>query len=159
MGMDIYGKNPTSPEGEYFRNNCWYWQPLASYACEIAPAITANCRYWQSNDGDGLDGALSLALANTLQLEIDAGRTAAYEKRYRSEQKMAPNEPCYICAGTGTRNPVPECGAGDIVTGLECNGCGGSGYIRPSWADDRFSEDNVKSFVAFLRTCGGFTIC
>jgi hypothetical protein len=29
MGMDVYGKEPKSDKGEYFRNNVWWWRPLA----------------------------------------------------------------------------------------------------------------------------------
>ena len=54
MGMDVYGKQPTADEGKYFRNNAWWWRPLADYCVEVAPAITAACTHWQSNDADGL---------------------------------------------------------------------------------------------------------
>ena len=27
MGMDVYGRNRCSKEGEYFRNNVWWWRP------------------------------------------------------------------------------------------------------------------------------------
>ena len=56
MGMDVIGKNPKNETGEYFRNNVWGWGPLATYVCQVAPEITAKCKYWQSNDGDGLNG-------------------------------------------------------------------------------------------------------
>jgi len=28
MGFDLYGLNPRSPRGEYFRSNVWWWRPL-----------------------------------------------------------------------------------------------------------------------------------
>ena len=37
MGMDVIGLKPTSKEGEYFRNNVWWWGPLADYCMEVAP--------------------------------------------------------------------------------------------------------------------------
>ena len=37
MGMDVYGKNPTAPEGNYFRNSVWCWRPLAVYILQAAP--------------------------------------------------------------------------------------------------------------------------
>jgi hypothetical protein len=44
----------------------------------IAPDICAPCRYWHSNDGDGLDAAGAAALAEVLRKEVYAGRTANY---------------------------------------------------------------------------------
>ena len=94
MGMDINGRNPTGKCGEYFRNNVWCWPPLANYCNMIAPDICAPCRYWHTNDGDGLDAAGAVALAKALQKEIDAGRTgnlrAAISIRHGiSEAKLA----------------------------------------------------------------------
>lgn len=159
MGMDVYGKEPSSKVGEYFRNNVWWWQPLATYACEVAPEITAACKYWQSNDNDGLDADGSIALANALQVEIDAGRTLIYGKKHNGALEAMANEPCRICEGTGTRLPIPLCGAGDPTKdGIKCNGCEGSGYVRPSATMYPFWVENVQAFVAFLRACGGFEI-
>jgi hypothetical protein len=158
MGMDVYGTKPSTTEGEYFRNSIWSWRPLATYICEVAPQIAVACTYWQSNDGDGLNEAGSIALADALQAEIDSGRTAAYALRYRSEQEKAPNEKCFLCEGTGTRKPVPERGAGDQITGIRCNNCQGEGYVRPMATNYPFRTENVREFVAFLRGCGGFRI-
>ena len=113
MGMDVCGRAPHTKQGEYFRNNMWWWRPLADYICEIAPEITANCQHWHSNDGDGLNGHDSLRLAELLQKEIESGRTAAYARRRESKLEMAPNEPCLLCEATGTRKPPPDGGAGD----------------------------------------------
>jgi hypothetical protein len=159
MGMDIHGRNPTGECGEYFRNNVWWWRPLADYCITVAPHICAACRYWHSNDGDGLDAAEAFALAEALRKEIDAGRTATYARRYASEQELMPNEPCDICAGTGVRTPGPHRGAGDLREGgIKCNRCQGAGYVRPWASHYPFSTENVAAFVAFLRESGGFEI-
>ena len=159
MGMDVYGKKPLNETGEYFRNNVWWWQPLATYACEVAPAITAACKYWQSNDNDGLDAAGSIALADALQAEIDAGRTLIYDKKHNSAREAMANVPCDLCEGTGTRMPIPYRGAGDPTKdGLKCNGCDATGFVRPSATFYPFSTENVQEFVNFLRACGGFEI-
>ncbi len=71
MGMDVCGRKPRSDTGKYFRNNIWWWHPLASFCEYVAPDITAGCKYWHSNDGDGLKAAASVALANKLQEAID----------------------------------------------------------------------------------------
>lgn len=182
MGMDVYGRKPTGERGEYFRNNIWNWHPLADYCVRVAPDICAPCKYWHHNEGDGLNAAGALALADALQKEIDAGRTEPYARRYASEREMMPDVPCNICAGTGVRKPPPEpkpdadpndpfpdlveefdprkhSGAGDLKEGgIKCNGCDGGGYVRPWASCYPFSTDNVTAFAAFLRESGGFVI-
>ena len=184
MGMDVYGKQPTTEEGKYFCNNMWWWRPLADYVCEIAPEIADKCQYWQSNDGDGLNGHDSLRLAELLQKEIESGRTAAYARRREAKLEMAPNEPCLLCEATGTRKPPPDGGAGDLADdiislckgtdtrkpapeggagdptkeGILCNMCDGHGYTRLWAANYRLSVENLQKFVTFLRGCGGFAI-
>jgi hypothetical protein len=159
MGMDVMGKNPKNETGEYFRNNMWWWPPLAIYVCQVAPEIAAKCKYWQSNDGDGLDGEASMLLADLLQKEIDSGRTERYARLRQSQIEQAPNEPCSLCEGTGTHKPAPERGAGDPTKdGIVCNSCDGNGYVRP-WVDNySFSVENVQEFANFLRDCSGFEI-
>lgn len=97
MGMDVFGNNPTSEVGNYFRNTCWAWPPLAEYVCKVAPEIT-RCTDWQSNDGDGLSEDNSRILADILQNEINSGRTETYAQRRRSELEMMPSERCGLCA-------------------------------------------------------------
>lgn len=83
MGMDVFGKQPRSKTGEYFRNSIWWWHPLADYILENSPQeLTSKCRYWHSNDGDGLDDEDSKKLADHLQQLIDSGHTAASAGRY-----------------------------------------------------------------------------
>ena len=67
MGFDIYGADPVTEEGKYFRNNVWWWRPLANYCLEVAPDATAACTHWHSNDGAGLSAEGALALADALR--------------------------------------------------------------------------------------------
>jgi hypothetical protein len=85
--MDVFGRNPTTKEGEYFQNTVWWWRPLADYVCQIAPEITNAYRSWQSKDGDGLVAQASIALANKPQGEIDSGRALAYEMPRNSKAR------------------------------------------------------------------------
>jgi hypothetical protein len=159
MGMEIFGTNPNNPCGKYFGITAWGWHPLATYVREVAPEIAAKCKHWYSNDFDGLNGEDSLLLADLLQKEIDSGRTEKYARLRRSQFKLAPNEPCWICAGTGTRKPAPERGAGNPTKdGIVCRSCYGQGYIPPSPADYDFPVEILQDFVHFLRYCGGFEI-
>jgi hypothetical protein len=160
MGMDVFGKNPQAPEGEYFRATVWFWHPLADYVCSIAPEQCRKCMDWHTNDGDGLDESDSIQLAEKLQAELDAGRTESYARLYNSKQTMMPKEPCEICEGTGTRRPVPNSGAGNPKNGgTRCNGCDGAGFREPWDCNYPFSVEVVQEFTAFLQTSGGFSIC
>ena len=76
MGMDVFGKAPTSRTGEHFLNTIWWWHPLVRYCEDVAPEVTAACDQWRMNDGDGLDAERALMLAARLQEELDSGRTA-----------------------------------------------------------------------------------
>lgn len=80
MGMDVYGKKPMSEKGEYFRNNVWWWHPLADYCVHVASDICEACQYWHSNDGCGLDAEDAMQLAEILQGELDSGNCDAYAK-------------------------------------------------------------------------------
>ena len=150
MGMDVHGVK----SNEYFRNNVWWWRPLAQYVCEVAPEITSNCQYWQTNDGDGLTEEESIALADALQAEVDAGRTAEYQAKHEAHLESIPRESCEICDGTGFRKQPPQVGAGDRL----CNGCNGEGERESFATHYPFSVDNVVEFIGFLRKCGGFQI-
>ncbi len=52
MGMDVFGKNPTSKDGEYFRANVWSWRPIHQL-CETV--LKKQLPGWAFNDGEGLE--------------------------------------------------------------------------------------------------------
>lgn len=90
MGMDVYGKEPISKVGEYFRRNAWGWRPLATLCCTLCPKETESCRYWQSNDGDGLDAIGARALADALQDKVNQGALArGWAEAYRDPAQKA----------------------------------------------------------------------
>jgi hypothetical protein len=78
MGMDISGKAPASEAGKYFRNNYWWWRPMARYIKAMHPDLYALCTHWESNDGDGLNLEDAKELGNRLLDDVATGRAAAY---------------------------------------------------------------------------------
>jgi hypothetical protein len=124
MGMDVVGKAPCNETGEYFRNNIWWWHPLADYCQMIAPEITSSCSDWHTNDGDGLDDACARALADALQSEIDSGLTALFARRCNSGLATLPNQPCHACV-LGIR--IEAAVGGDLHSGGSCPICCGTG--------------------------------
>lgn len=157
MGMDVDGLNPKNETGEYFRNNVWWWRPLADYCCEIAPEVCSHCINWQSNDGDGLDEFFSLELAKRLKEEISSGRCKEYEESYMKELNDMPLLECKYCKGTGVRRDTIGISL-KMPENNTCNGCNGEGKVKPMDTWYPFSVENVVEFTEFLENCGGFKI-
>lgn len=171
MGMDVYGKNPSSEKGEYFRNNVWWWRPLWDYCESVAPHLCEDVS-GHTNDGEGLDEVGAQELATILLNELSNGDTLFYQQKYNEYRASLPREDCDLCGTSGIRTDSigMEMGQHDkelpvevqILTGRThgwCNGCNGVG-TRESWqASYPFSVDNVKEFAEFLSECGGFSIC
>lgn len=174
MGMDIYGTNATSDKGAYFRNNVWWWKPLADYILSEHWEIASHCDpdYWHSNSGGGLDAEHSALLANALASDLTNGKVGEYEAEYNASLSKLPRVHCDLCEGTGirtdsvgqemgmpTRELAPET---QILTGRShgtCNSCNGVG-TKENWGMSYpFTVDNVREFATFLADCGGFTIC
>ena len=166
MGMDVFGKT-----GNYFRRNVWGWHPLAGYIRDNFPEIAADCQYWHSNDGDGLDADGALALADAIDAAVADGGAARYIAERDAGLAALPNETCRQCSGSGVRTDSvgvsmkqPErriTADGHPRQGQVgwCNGCDGRGFNRPSETHYSIDIDDLREFSAFLRESGGFEIC
>jgi hypothetical protein len=78
MGMELKGMNPKSRDGEHLRVQIDGWIRLAEICLQVAPAETPPCKYWGTNDGDGLDGQHSELLAQRLEEALADGSIDAY---------------------------------------------------------------------------------
>ena len=174
MGMDVMGNNPTTKEGEYFRNNVWWWRPLWNYCCDVAETIIDDetAEYGHYNDGRGLDAEGATALGMLLLSEIQSGRTADFKAKYDEECASVPMEPCKQCNATGIRTDEVGIQGGwhdkelsteiAIVVGRthgSCNGCAGYGKCSPWESRYPFAIENVEEFARFCMGSGGFSIC
>lgn len=172
MGMDIYGNKPTTEKGEYFRNNMWWWRPLADFCIErYADEVGFDGTSWHYNDGAGLDAEKALHLARLIRNDLENGSVLVYEQAYREKISELPREKCRLCDGTGIRTdhvgqemnmPTQELSPEvQILTGRThgwCNGCGGEGTTEHWLANYPFDIENVREFADFLEGCGGFAI-
>ncbi len=147
MGMDVIGKAPESEEGAYFRNNIWWWHPLATYIETVAPDATVDYEAWHHNEGAGLDAEDAVALADKLQAEIDSGRCEQYMLS-RGEEGVPNTE------NPSTVDMIKKV-VGAIVGEETATEIGVDKIGESPWP---FSADNVKGFIAFLRESGGFEI-
>ena len=171
MGMDVYGKNPTTEAGEYFRNNVWWWRPLWDYCLDLHGDICDKVENGHSNDGDGLDAFDASLLSDRLMMDISTGVTAAYERKRNKYLSTLPRTDCRLCGATGVRtddvgvaNGMPEKEL-DLETAIVlgrthgwCNACHGEGKCEDFQASYGFSIENVRKFAEFLKDCGGFSI-
>src|SRR5262245_4697699 len=82
MGMDVCGKMPTSRVGRYFGRVFWAWHSLADCVLALAPVEASGCRDWHRNNGDGLDAAQSVKLADKLDALIESGAVAGYIEKF-----------------------------------------------------------------------------
>ena len=151
MGFDIYGLAARSKKGEYFRNNVWWWRPLAEYVLGRVDVPREEARHWDSNDRQEVSARTALLIADTLDRLIASGETARYEREYRRQLKALPLQECDVCGGSGERHD-------EIVDG-RCNGCDGRGQVKNWSCHYPFSVENVREFAEFCRESGGFQIC
>lgn len=147
MGMDVYGLNPKSEKGEYFRNNIWFWRPLWDYCLAKYPDIAGKVKDGHSNVGDGLDQKDAELLAEKLLEDIKSGDVAEYSRIRKQAMELLPLETCTDCGGIGK------------IDEDNCKICDGIGEIPPWISHYGFSEENMKDFQEFLQESGGFEIC
>lgn len=150
----MYGVDPVSERGKYFRNNVWWWHPLWEYCEEVYKP----CRNvdGHTNGGDGLDNKHALELAGVLFEKLAKGEVAAYGASRQLVLDSLPDKTCDICNGTGQR---PDGLYGVEWKKVGCNGCEGKGSTRPWECNYPFDEDNVREFAQFCAESGGFEIC
>lgn len=171
MGMDVYGVKPTSEKGEYFRNNVWWWRPLAHYCMSNHPDIASRCEGWQYNSGDGLDDYDASQLGERIIRDLDSGRAEMYLDEFRNYKASLPMEECGLCSGTGVRTDDVGVSLGFTDRELSeetalfmgrthgwCNGCEGVGKKESMFTWYEFDLDNLREFADFLLACGGFQI-
>ncbi len=171
MGMDVYGKNPATEKGSYFRRNVWGWRPLWQYVEDTHPEIASLVKYAQSNDGDGLNKAKSLQLAKLLNEDVISGKAKEYVQQRNEYLANLPLLDCELCEATGIRSdkvgvdngmPTKELSAEQAIvlgrTHGTCNACNATGK-KEDWATSYYlDESDVAEFAEFLEHCGGFEI-
>lgn len=150
MGFDISGLKASSKRGEYFRNNVWWWRPLADYVLDNVALPAEETENWGTNDGQEVSEESAIKIADTLDELIKSGKTAEYAKKYKAELDSMPLQECTFCKGTGKRND-------EHVKG-ECNACSGEGKVKPFSTNYPFNVENVQDFADFCRDSGGFQI-
>jgi len=155
-------KNP----GVYFRNNCWWWRPLANFIIEKCDWLTQE-QQARLHDNSGFEFSQHEAgtIADTLQKMVDAGTAAEREEMNKRERAVAEewNKGIYAQQSEVEKEAIKETGNAKLVPYDYPD------HFKKKWDDlqeqtDRkahypFKEANVKEFICFLRECGGFKVC
>ena len=197
MGFDIYGLNPklkserpkidwnnhTKAEadqyfkdvekfekenpGYYFRNNVWWWRPLADFVLWLADEELSDKdrEGWHSNGGHRVDEKTAKVIAELLEASIDEGIAKRYQDATDDKMKKAQAHNKEIEKKHKELRKIVErhTGKKDLVP---------NDYPEPfnsQWNDIQkltnyeahypFSVENVKDFAKFCRESGGFEIC
>lgn len=88
MGFDISGLNPKNEKGEYFRNNVWFWRPLAHYVLEETKVISQNDKEkWHYNDCHEITKQEALQIAKQLRHLINSGHTKKFSRDWETRRK------------------------------------------------------------------------
>jgi hypothetical protein len=134
MGMDVYGKNPSSEAGKYFRANVWSWRPIHALIVQLCSDLldAETIQALGFNDGAGpAEQTTCTAMAQRFEVwlehhtsgqSLECDLRVTKEGRFVNEQELAANpdletEPCY-----------------------------------------EVSDEHLKEWVEFLRHCGGFEV-
>ena len=156
----------TKNAGVYFRNNVWWWRPLANFIIENCDWVTQEQQArLHDNSGFEFTEDEALSIADTLQQKVDDGKAKEREEKNKKDmavaekwnkgiQKQQDELEKEVKKATGDAKIVPY------------------DYPQPfkkKWEDlqgqtDRnasypFQEANVKEFIWFLREWGGFRVC
>jgi len=172
MGFDVYGANPISRSGEYFRNSHGWWLGLWRYCLNLFPGIAGKVERWDTIDGDGLNAEDAMALSRLLEETLKDGTVREYQRGYAEYLAKLPDTKCSRCNGQGEVHDFVELThprqADEVPMDLlfpmklpplvQCSVCDGTGIESRRNETVPFSEENVERFAEFLRDCGGFAI-
>ena len=75
MGMDVYGRNPDSDAGTYFRASVWGWYPILDLIADTGIFTEEEISLMGTNEGAGPEDAeTAIRLADALELMIAGAR-------------------------------------------------------------------------------------
>lgn len=154
-----------SQKGTYFRNNVWYWRPLADYVIRFTKVVNdKDAKMWSYNDQHVVNEQDAKMIAQQLDHLINTGHTKKYAEKFnkiRSEiekknekvEKELQEFSESVKKKLNNKNlapkdfPVKDKQKWDKIFDKRDN--------RGSYP---FSLENVKEFAEFCRYSGGFTI-
>jgi len=97
MGFDIYGLDPQTEKGHYFRNSVWHWHPLWRLICVYCDDILTkeDIRAGQYNKGHAIVGKKANKICKRLLDNIEKihADIKEYEEKRSKEKGFSKNYP------------------------------------------------------------------
>ncbi len=135
MGMDVVGRNPSSPAGKYFRANGWSWRPIHALVYELCSDLL---------DEETLD------LMGLNEAAGPPDQSICTEMANRFELWMEHN-----VQGFSLDNPwIRVTEDGRVVSEEERAENPDIETRTPYHVED----EHLKKWIEFLRHCGGFQV-
>ena len=160
------GKYQEEVVGDYFRNNVWWWRPLASYVIKYTGCIDeSDHEYWSENGGHEVDDETAKQIHNQLQVLIESGHTQKFQDDYEKERLKAEKHNDKVekelekfCKSVEKKLGKTNLAPADFPKADHDEW--ERIYHKRKWnASYPFSVENVKEFAEFCRFSGGFKIC
>ena len=134
MGMDVFGVNPKSEAGKYFRANIWSWRPiheLIERANVLPPEMVEGMAF---NDGVGPNEQQALLLAAQLETMLDGM-----------------DDDNTFMLSDEIDGPVAAMLSQFKEQGID--------IISPRGPVYQAEVSHVREFITFCRESGGFEVC
>ena len=152
--------------GDYFRNNVWWWRPLASYVIKFTGCIDESDQVaWSENGGHEVDDQTAKQIHNQLMVLIESGHTKKFEDDYEKERLKAEkhNDKVDKKLEKFRKSVEKKLGKPNLAPADFPKADHDEWeriYNKREWnASYPFSVENVKEFAEFCRFSGGFKIC
>ena len=165
MGFDLSGLNPKNETGEYFRNNVWWWRPLAQYVLDETKVILeGDQEKWHYNDCYEVSKEDAEQIAKQLDHLMKKGHTKSFEDKWETYRKKLEkhNEKVEKELEKHVKKVQKKLNNSNLVpkdSPEEDKKIWNKIYEkRKSDASYPFSVENVKEFSEFCKNSGGFTI-
>ena len=152
-------------KGAYFRNNVWWWRPLAQYVLLHTKVIDEDKKvHWSYNDNCEIDEEEATQIAKQLRYLIKKGHTKRFEAEWEArrktlqihndkvEKELAEHER-EVCFRLNKKNLAPK----DFPK-KDYDKWSKIYKKRNSDANYPFSVENVEEFAEFCEHSGGFKI-
>lgn len=154
-------------KGVYFRNNIWWWRPLANLIIDLNESWLSEKQKenMHNNSGQKYNAKIAEIIKESLEQAVKKGLTKKIEKEWKVKAKRADEWNKGIdkemeklkkeaIVATKNENIAPIDYPENLK--LKWDKLWASRDITSSYP---FSEKNVKEFIEFLDECGGFEIC
>jgi hypothetical protein len=155
----------TSQSGTYFRNNVWWWRPLADYVLRFTKVIPENeHEHWGYNDCYEVSQENAEMIGQQLDHLIKSGHCKAYADKFEKQRLKIEKQNDKIekqldkfCKSVekklGKTNLAPNEFPDQYKRKWD------QLYDKKNFNGNYpFSVDNVKGFSEFCKNSGGFTI-